>query len=100
MTSATQAEPVRMRLPAALDARSAGPLVRDLLALRGRSIKLDASGVKRLGGLGLQVLLSARLTWSSDHVGFALVDASDTFRADCALLGVSVFDASHPGAPL
>lgn len=98
MTPATQADPVRLRLPAALDARSAEPLASDLLALRGRPLQLDASAVERLRGLGLQVLLSARLTWRSDRVDFALVDASDAFQADCALLGASVFDDSHAGA--
>ena len=95
MTPATQADPVRVRLPAAMDGRSAGPLTRNLLALRGRPLSLDASGVERLGGLGLQVLLSARLTWRFDRIDFALVDASDAFRAQCALLGASGLDDSQ-----
>ena len=95
MTSTPHADPVRVRLPAAMDATSAEPLTRDLLALRGQPIHLDASGVERLGGLGLQVLLAARLTWRSDRIAFQLIEASDAFQADCALLGASAFDDSQ-----
>ncbi len=75
-----------------MDLRSVQALARELLALRGQQISLDASRVARLGGLGLQVLLSARLTWRADKVGFGLADASDAFKADCALLGAPEFD--------
>lgn len=92
MTAAPQADRPRLRLPAVMDMRAAGPLAQELLALRGQPIDLDASGVERLGGLGLQVLLSARLTWRRDGLGFALVEPSEVFLADCALLGAPAFD--------
>jgi chemotaxis protein CheX len=76
-----------VRLPVALDLGSAAPLAAELLGLRGGPIRLDASGVDRLGGLGLQLLLSAQLTWRNDGAEFALVDPSDAFRADWAALG-------------
>jgi len=79
-------------LPALLDLSSAASLARDLVARRGAPLRLDASGVERVGGLGLQVLLSARLTWRSDGVDFALIDPSEAFRTDCAALGVSAPD--------
>lgn len=81
-----------LRLPAILDLRSAASLARRLLARRGDPIRLDASGIERLGGLGLQVLLSARATWRADQLDFALVDPSEAFRADCAALGARLFD--------
>jgi chemotaxis protein CheX len=90
MTGAVR--PACLRLPPVMDLRSAGPLARDLLALRGRPVSLDASGVERLGGLGLQVLISARLTWLADELDFTLTGASEAFRADCARLGGPVFD--------
>ena len=76
-----------LRLPVALDLGSAASLAAELSALRGAALRLDASGVDRLGGLGLQVLLSAQLTWRNDGAEFALVDPSDAFRADWAALG-------------
>ena len=87
MTPAPQPGLSRLRLPAALDARAVDALAGDLLALRGQPIGLDASGVERVGGLGLQVLLAARLTWRSDGLAFAVIDPSEAFRADCTLLG-------------
>jgi len=81
-----------LALPSCLDLSSAAALARDLTARRGAALRLDASAVERVGGLGLQVLLSARLTWRNDGVGFAVVDPSEAFRADCAQLGVSAID--------
>lgn len=92
MMPARQADCARVRLPAVLDLRAAAALARDLMALRGRPISLDASGVERLGGLGLQVLISARMSWLADQLGFSLVGASDAFHADCARLGAPAFD--------
>jgi chemotaxis protein CheX len=90
-------DPVRLRLPAVMDLRAAAGLAEELRALRGRPIRLDASGVERLGGLGLQVLLSGRLAWRADRLDFAVTHASDAFRADCALMGAGEFD-DHYGA--
>lgn len=92
MTPAPQSDCARVRLPAIMDLRAAAGLARDLMMLRGRPISLDASGVERLGGLGLQVLISARLSWFADQLGFSLVGASDAFQADCARLGAPTFD--------
>ena len=98
MSAAPQPDRVHLTLPAFMDLRAAGTLARDLLALRGRPISLDASAVERLGGLGLQVLLSARLTWQADRNSFALVEASEAFLADCALMGAPTFDDSNGAA--
>jgi len=53
-------------LSAVLDLRAAEPLKAQLLAVRGQEATLDASAVERLGGLCLQVLLSALATWRAD----------------------------------
>ena len=100
MTSALQTDPALVRLPPALDARVAEALTQDILALRGQPVRLDASDVERVGGLGLQVLLSARLTWRSDGLGFALINPSEAFQADCALLGApALAELSQGTAP-
>jgi chemotaxis protein CheX len=91
MSNAARSGVASLRLPQAMDVSSVGPLVKDLLALRGRPIRLDASQVEKLGGLGLQTLLSARLTWRADKLGFTVVDPSAAFTADCALLGATGF---------
>ena len=64
-----------VRLPDVLDVKSADPLLRELLASRGQPIALDASGVQRLGGLGLQVLLSAQATWRADGHSLQITEA-------------------------
>jgi chemotaxis protein CheX len=91
MTRIALHETSRLRLPAAMDMRVVESLTADLIALRGQAIDLDASQVERLGALGLQVLLSARLTWRVDKLPFAVVDPSEAFMADCALLAAPTF---------
>ena len=51
-------------LPPVLDLQAADPLRAELLSLRGRPLQVDASQVNRLGGLCLQVLMSARKLWA------------------------------------
>ncbi|WGM31909.1 STAS domain-containing protein [Brevundimonas sp. NIBR11] len=53
-------------LPAVLDLAQAEPLKAALLPMRGQSVIVDASRVERLGGLCLQVLISAQQTWARD----------------------------------
>jgi chemotaxis protein CheX len=99
MTTAADCAGADLRLPPLMDLRSAASLARDLLARRGAPVRLDASAVERLGGLGLQVLLSARLTWRADGIEFIVADPSEAFQADCAALGAPAFgdfkDAHH-----
>ena len=49
-----------LTLPKVMDLKAARHLATDLLAARGKPVMLDASHVQRVGGLSLQVLLSAR----------------------------------------
>jgi chemotaxis protein CheX len=80
-----------LALPAVLDIRAAEPLQANLMAVRGQPVTLDASQVERLGGLCLQVLLSARRTWAAD--GHDLVVASDNaaFSEQWAAFGAAPF---------
>jgi chemotaxis protein CheX len=75
-------------LPAALDAGAAGELARSLLALRGQPLVLDASGVGRVGALGLQVLVSARRTWGRDGLALTIERRSEVFAAALARAGL------------
>jgi len=82
--------PGRLELPEVLDIKAATPLAVEFLSLRGRPILVDASRVRQLGGLCLQVLLSAAKTWRIDESSFALVNPSTDFTEGLARLGISV----------
>ena len=82
--------PGLLELPEVLDIKTATPLAVEFLSLRGRPILVDASRVRQLGGLCLQVLLSAAKTWRIDETSFALVNPSTGFIEGLALLGISV----------
>ena len=68
-----------MKLPQILDFAAATPLRQELANLRGEPLELDGSSVERLGGLCLQVLLSAQATWAADGQAFRIVGPSTAF---------------------
>ena len=80
-------EPASHRLPGVLDMTAAAPLRDALLALRGAPLDLDASGVANLGGLCLQIILSATKTWDADGHPLRIVDPSEPFQQAFQLLG-------------
>jgi len=79
--------PAQMILPAVLDLQYAAPLRAELLALRGRPVNLDASGVERLGGLCLQVLISAQKSWAADGQMLSIAPVSDAFADQWKMFG-------------
>jgi chemotaxis protein CheX len=76
-----------MQLPDNLDLKAAGPLREALLEARGAALRVDASGVQRLGGLCLQVLLSAEATWATDGHAFTISPTSATFIEGARRMG-------------
>jgi len=76
-----------LRLDPVLDIKAAEPLKAAFLNLRGRPLALDASAVERLGGLCLQVLISARKTWQADGQALRLADASTAFIEQLVAFG-------------
>lgn len=90
MDMLTSSEEAVVRLAGVLDLNAAAPLARQLMEVRGRNVRVDASGVTRMGAQCLQVLLSARATWEDDGVAFALDAPSDEFAAVLALLGAPI----------
>lgn len=86
-------------LPAQLGLTAAAPLASALLAERGRPLALDASAVERLGGLCLQVLLSARLTWITDDQPLTLAAASPAFREAWSLFGAPTLPETRGDQP-
>ena len=90
-----------MRLPEIIDVEGANQLAADLLARCGQPLTLDASNVRRLGGLGLQVLLAARKTWAAEGVALRVIDPSTVFADALDLFGAPAFsDVSAPGGAL
>ena len=72
-----------------LDLQQAGPLRDQLLALRGQSVIVDGSAVERLGGLCLQVLISAQQTWARDGLSLVIDEVSESFANQWNAFGAS-----------
>ena len=81
--------PATVRLDPSLDLKAAGPLMREILAVRGQDLALDASEVRRLGGQCLQVLLAAQTAWASDGRAFEIRQPSPAFVEGVALMGAA-----------
>jgi len=62
-----------------LDLKAAAPLQTALLARRGQAVEIDGSAVQRLGGLCLQVLISAHRTWAEDGLPLTIAGRSEAF---------------------
>lgn len=69
----------RLHLSQVLDLRAAKPLAEELLSVRGRELTIEAQDVERLGGLCLQVMLSADLTWARDGMEMRIEAPSPAF---------------------
>ena len=76
-----------LHLPQRLDLPAAQALALDLIRIRGAPAVLDASQVRRMGALALQVLLSARKTWAADGQTLTIEHPSPEFRDALALFG-------------
>lgn len=76
-------------LPAILDFRAATPLAEGLLALRGAALTIDTARVERIGGQCLQVLLSAKQTWSADDTALSFTNLTPGFVEGLRLLGIA-----------
>lgn len=78
----------RMILPEIMTSRYASDLMTGLKNLRGRPITVDASSVRQIGTLCLQVLISARHTWRSDGHDFRMSGASEEMAKRWTLFGM------------
>ena len=85
------ATPARICLAPALNSAAAADLAGELLSVRGWPVVLDAGAVEQLGGLCLQVLLSASRTWAADKVQFAFNPVSQAIRDQSAVYGANLF---------
>ncbi len=79
-----------LALAEVLDLNEATALHGKLMALRGKDVELDASGVKRMGAQCVQVILSAKKLWDEDKKTLKVGDASDSFKATMQLIGIKL----------
>jgi len=87
----------KLLLEPVLDLGAAERLHARLLELRGQPLDIDASQVERLGGLCLQVLISARNTWHADGASAVLGHTSPAFEDAWAMFAAPGFnDPAHP----
>lgn len=89
---------VTLQLEPVLDLAAAERLHAALTELRGQPLDIDASQVERLGGLCLQVLISARDTWRADGRSAVIGQASAAFEEGWSLFAAPSF--SEPLPPL
>ena len=94
IASETGARPtaVTLQLEPVLDLGAAERLHATLMGLRGQPLDIDASQVERLGGLCLQVLISARNTWQADGQSAAIGQASTAFDDAWAMFAAPGFN--------
>jgi chemotaxis protein CheX len=98
--SETDTNVAEVSLCPVLDLQAAEPLRAELMALRGRPLHMDASQVSRLGGLCLQVLLSARVSWAEDGLPLRIEQASEGFLEQLAAFGAPQIDFEPEGVNL
>jgi chemotaxis protein CheX len=79
-----------LTLPEVIDSASVSGLRGALLEHRGQDLNVDASLVRRIGGLGLQVLISAARTWEADGHSLRLESPSPAFTDILRLTGAAV----------
>ena len=95
----TSADTLRYQLPEIMDLAAAPALRTYLLENRGAPLELDASAVQRVGGLCLQVLLSARSTWAADGQVLSFVEPSSTLKDAFLTIGAEEIAAEIPEDP-
>ena len=85
--------PAQLVLPEVLDLQQAETLRTQLLALRGQPVVIDGSAVERLGGLCLQVLISAQQSWASDGHSLCIDGVSQAFADQWNAFGAEAMAA-------
>lgn len=76
-----------LALPGRLDLQTAKAMQASLAAARGKAVTINAAAVEWVGGLGAQILVAARTTWSEDGQPFAITEPSEAFTQGLRRLG-------------
>lgn len=86
--AAKKAGPGSLKLAAVLDLNEASNLHGKLVSMRGTDLKIDASGVERVGVQCAQVLLAGVRAWEEDKKSLLVEKASDAFQKTMQLIGI------------
>ncbi len=81
-------DPWIMTLPEQLDYSTCEEIAEALEHLRDTPVSLNASDVRHVGGLGVQLLVSIKMQWLKDGADFEVVAPSSAFVQALNLLGV------------
>ena len=73
-----------------LDLSQVGPLAAELRAHQGADLVIDAGAVTHFGALGLQLLVSAALSWRAAGHTLSITPRSAAFDDALAQLGVAL----------
>ena len=91
-----EASTARVDLAEVLDLAAAEPLRAELIERRGAPVELDGSAVQRVGGLCLQVLLSAQATWAADGQPLSFACHAPVLRDALMTIGAADMAAGIP----
>lgn len=78
-----------LKLPETLDLIAANGVHEQLVGLKGNSVEIDASDVRKSGAQCIQVLMAAKKTWDADGKTIVVGAMSETFENTLKLLGIS-----------
>ena len=85
----------RLQLPPVIDVSTAGALKTALVEALGGDMVLDGSAVQRVGGLGVQLLLSAERACQAAGGAFSLLDPSPALSEAVRLIGAQSLGAER-----
>ncbi|MEW7007098.1 STAS domain-containing protein [Lentilitoribacter sp. EG35] len=78
-----------LKLPENLDLNAASSMHEQLISLKGSSVEIDASDVRKSGAQCIQVLMAAKKTWDVEGNSIAVGAMSENFENTLKLLGIS-----------
>ena len=87
MTDAPQ--PTEINLSPSLRHGEAPELLKQLQDAKGSDVVVNGANVELLGASCAQILIAGAEMWSDGDHAFSIVDASEKFISDAALLGAS-----------
>lgn len=77
-------------LPSRVDLTAVRDLGADFMDHDGQNLRVDASDVQHLGGLGLQLLMAAAQQWQDKQLDFQIAPRSEPFDRALNDFGISI----------
>lgn len=81
--------PDPLKFPPVIDLATIGALRAKIMEHQTTDLALDVGAVEKMGGLGVQLLLTAARTWSDNARDLSIVNASTTFLETLRLTGAT-----------